>query len=138
MREAGPGIGVQNGAIGALILAIAFLVGVQWGPTGMGVAWIAAYPLYLGISAWRTLPVIGVAHAGHGRRGRRARRRGGFAMALIVGLVDPRLPPLDRALAAGDARARSARRSMRAWMLVFARSTVRELIAIARKQPRPA
>ena len=128
-----PGIGVQNGAVGALILTTAFLVGVRWGPTGMGVAWITAYPLYLAISAWRTLPVIGV-RARDVARAVASPALAAIAMALIVGLVDRALPPLDAhwrlvVLVAIGAAVYAA------WMLIFARATVRELIAVARKQP---
>ena len=56
-----PGIGVRNGATGAAILLAAFAVGVGWGPIGLAWAWLAAYPPYLAISLWRSLPVIGVA-----------------------------------------------------------------------------
>lgn len=128
-----PGIGVRNGAIGAAILGTAFLIGVHWGPMGMGIAWIAAYPLYLAISAWRSLPVIGV----------RARDVGGaiaspalaaIAMALAVWLVDQSLPPiivqarLAILVSVGGA-------VYAAWMLVFARATVAELVAAVRKRP---
>ncbi|MCK8458172.1 lipopolysaccharide biosynthesis protein [Sphingomonas faeni] len=131
-----PGVGVRNGATGAVILAIAFLIGVQWGPTGMAIAWIAAYPLYLAISAWRTLPVIGV-RARDVASAVASPVFAGIAMALVVGLVDRTLPPLDApwrlailvpigvVVYAG-------------WMLIFARATIREVIAIARKQPLPA
>ena len=131
-----PGIGVRNGATGAIILASAFLVGVHWGPTGMGVAWILAYPLYLSISAWRTLPVIGV-RARDVAAAVAAPAFGGIAMALVVGLVDHALPPLDAhwrlAILVPIGAAVYA-----SWMLVFARATIREVIAIARKQPLPA
>ncbi|WP_435368634.1 lipopolysaccharide biosynthesis protein [Sphingomonas faeni] len=131
-----PGIGVRNGATGAIILASAFLVGVHWGPTGMGVAWILAYPLYLSISAWRTLPVIGV-RARDVAAAVAAPAFGGIAMALVVGLVDRTLPPLDAhwrlAILVPIGAAIYA-----SWMLVFARATIREVIAIARKQPLPA
>ena len=131
-----PGIGVRNGATGAIILATAFLVGVHWGPTGMGVAWILAYPLYLSISAWRTLPVIGV-RARDVAAAVAAPAFGGIAMALVVGLVDRTLPPLDAhwrlAILVPIGAAVYA-----SWMLVFARATIREVIAIARKQPLPA
>ncbi len=128
-----PGIGVQNGAVGAMILTTAFLVGVQWGPTGMGIAWITAYPLYLAISAWRTLPVIGV-RARDVARAVASPALAAIAMALIVGLVDRGLPPLDShwrllVLVAIGAAVYAA------WMLIFARATVRELIAVVRKQP---
>ncbi len=128
-----PGIGVRNGAIGAAILGTAFLIGVHWGPMGMGIAWIAAYPLYLAISAWRSLPVIGV----------RARDVGtaiaspalaAIAMALAVWLVDQSLPPiivqarLAILVSVGGA-------VYAAWMLVFARATVAELVSAVRKRP---
>lgn len=88
-----PGIGVRNGATGAAILTAAFLIGVYWGPVGLGYAWIAAYPLYLAASLHRALPVIG------------ARLRdlvaaiaqpvmASVAMAILVALVDRTLPAL--------------------------------------------
>lgn len=55
-----PGVSVRNGATGAVILTGAYLIGVQWGATGLAWAWIIGYPVYLAISLRRTLPVIGV------------------------------------------------------------------------------
>ena len=55
-----PEIGARNGLTGAIFLPLTFLVGVHWGINGLIAAWFVAYPFYLGISAWRTLPVIGV------------------------------------------------------------------------------
>ena len=128
-----PGIGVRNGAVGATILAIAFLYAVQWGPTGLGWAWVCAYPLYLAISTWRSLPVIG------------ARVRdlvdaiappalAAIAMALVVTVVDDALPPFGPhvrllVLIAVGALVYGA------WLGLFARASVREFIAIVRKQP---
>ncbi|MDQ0838690.1 polysaccharide biosynthesis C-terminal domain-containing protein [Sphingomonas faeni] len=129
-----PGMGVQNGAVGALILTTAFLVGVQWGPTGMGVAWITAYPVYMAISAWRTLPVIGVCAYDVVRA---VASPALAAIALVVGLIDRTLPPLyapwQLALRVTIGAAVYAR-----WMLVFARGIVREMISVVRKQPTPA
>ncbi|MBC6435733.1 lipopolysaccharide biosynthesis protein, partial [Nostoc sp. HG1] len=82
-----PGIGVANGVIGAVILAVAFLIGVRWGPMGLASAWVAAYPLYLGVSLWRSLPVIGASFASVGR-GVVQPVLGSIAMALIVVGVD--------------------------------------------------
>jgi O-antigen/teichoic acid export membrane protein len=129
-----PGIGVQNGATGAVILGAAFLVGVQWGPVGMAAAWIMAYPIYLGISAWRTLPIIGV----------RVRDivaavaspvLAAIVMGLVVTLVDrlllPPLSPAPRltiliAIGAGV---------YGLWLVAFARQMIRDLIALVRKTP---
>jgi O-antigen/teichoic acid export membrane protein len=128
-----PGIGVRNGAAGSVVLAIAFLVGVNWGPAGLATAWIVAYPIYLGISLWRSLPVIGsnvraiadaIAPA----------LLAALVMALGVVMVDHILPPLHPLprlailIAAGGA-------IYGAWLLLFARQVVGELIAIVRKQP---
>lgn len=55
-----PGISARNAATGAVLLPAAFLIGVQWGIQGLIAAWFVAYPLYLAICTWRTLPVIGV------------------------------------------------------------------------------
>jgi O-antigen/teichoic acid export membrane protein len=128
-----PGIGVRNGATGAAILGTAFLIGVEWGPTGLGLAWIAAYPLYFAISAWRSLPVIGVP-ARAVARAVASPALAAIAMALAVWLVDQRLPVLDPVwrlavlLAVGGV-------VYAGWMLAFARAALGELVAVLRKRP---
>ncbi len=88
-----PGIGVVNGACGSIVLAAAFLIGVRYGPTGLAIGWIAAYPVYLGISLWRSLPVIGT-------RGRAVASAilpslvAGLLMMGIVAAIDAALPPM--------------------------------------------
>ncbi|MEG3089071.1 lipopolysaccharide biosynthesis protein [Sphingomonas sp. PB4P5] len=131
-----PGIGVQNGAIGALVMGTAFLIGVQYGLIGLAVAWILAYPIYLGISLWRALPVIGTTALALAEAIAPALLCAA-GMALAVWRIDGALPilaPLPRlailvgigALFYGGA------------LLLFARGVVRDLIAIVRKQPLPA
>jgi O-antigen/teichoic acid export membrane protein len=125
-----PSIGMKNGAFGAAVLAASFLVGVQWGPTGIAAAWIVAYPIYLAVSMWRSLPVIG------------ARLRdvadavappllAAVAMALVVTLVDhalPPLPPFPRlALLASTGAAVYG-----LWLVTFSRHVVREIIELIR------
>jgi O-antigen/teichoic acid export membrane protein len=128
-----PGIGVRNGAIGAVVLAIAFLFGVNWGPAGLATAWIIAYPIYLGISLWRSLPVIGTnVHAV--AEAIAPALLAALGMALAVVLVDDILPPLHPAprlailVATGGI-------VYAGWLMMFARGVVRDLIAIVRKQP---
>ncbi len=82
-----PGIGVRNGATGSAILAIGFLIGVQWGVTGLATAWILCYPLYLAISCWRSLPVIG-AGIGEVARAVAPSLAAAMVMAIVVALVD--------------------------------------------------
>ncbi|MBS0479515.1 MAG: lipopolysaccharide biosynthesis protein [Proteobacteria bacterium] len=123
-----PSVGMKNGAFGACVLAASFLVGVRWGATGIATAWIVAYPIYLAVSAWRSLPVIG------------ARLRdlaeaiapplfAAVAMALVVTIVDRTLPPLSPlprlALLATIGAA-----TYGLWLMVFARHVVRELVEL--------
>ncbi|MBN8849393.1 MULTISPECIES: lipopolysaccharide biosynthesis protein [unclassified Sphingomonas] len=126
-----PGIGVRNGATGAVILSAAFLIAVRWGPVGLGWAWICAYPLYLGFTCRRSLPVIGTSLA---------RVAGAITpplaaasvMAMAVLLVDARLPRLAPAphlavlVAVGGAVYGGA-------LFAFARGTIEELVALVRR-----
>jgi O-antigen/teichoic acid export membrane protein len=128
-----PGIGVRNGAIGAAVLTIGFLIGVPWGPTGLATAWICAYPIYLGISMWRSLPVIGtnlraIADAVA------PPLLAALVMALAVVLADHLLPPL-APLPRLAILVTTGGLVYGAWLLAFARPLVRELVAIIRKQP---
>lgn len=125
-----PGIGVRNGATGALLLGAAFLVGVRFGPVGLAGAWLAAYPLYLGSSAWRSLPVIGVSarallNAVLPSVGAAA------AMAAVVVMADralpPLVPPLHLAVLVGIGVATYA-----IALLTFARPLVADLMSIRR------
>ncbi|WNO54296.1 lipopolysaccharide biosynthesis protein [Stakelama saccharophila] len=127
-----PGISARNGATGAVVLPVAFLAGVHWGATGLAVAWIAAYPLYLLIAARRTLPVIGL----------RARALAGavtppivaaLTMALIVAGVDSMLPAVGPVLRLATLVAAGAA-TYGAWLLLFARDTVTELVDLLRRR----
>jgi O-antigen/teichoic acid export membrane protein len=127
-----PRIGMRNGLIGGLLLCLAFAIGVHWGIMGVVAGWFAAYPLYLAISARRTLPVIGV----------RLRELVGAiapaaiasgAMALLVVLLDSALPPMAPAprlalLVATGAAAYGA------WLFVFARGTIDDVVDMVRKR----
>ncbi len=127
-----PGIGVGNGAIGAMLLAAAFLVGIRWGVTGMAVAWLIAYPPYFAISAARALPVIGVSGKVVGRAVLPA-LQAGIAMTILVLLVDRILPlaaPVTRLavlVTVGGA-------SYLAWLATFSRPLVAQVIALARRR----
>jgi len=118
------------------VLAAAFLVGVRWGPVGLAWSWLAAYPVYLAVSTWRSLPVIG------------ARVRdladaiapaacAAIGMAVVVTLTDRSLPPLAPPARLAVLVAIGAA-TYGAWLALFARGTVRELIAVVRKRPVPA
>ncbi|WP_404372632.1 lipopolysaccharide biosynthesis protein [Sphingomonas sp. MMS24-J45] len=128
-----PGIGVGNGAAGAAILAVGFLVGVQWGATGLAAAWICGYPLYLGFSLWRALPVIGTSLRAIADAVAPA-LLAALAMALVVTLVDgalPVLPSIVRLLILVGI----GTGVYGCWLAAFSRPVLRELIAVVRKQP---
>ncbi|MBW6524365.1 lipopolysaccharide biosynthesis protein [Sphingomonas sp. RHCKR47] len=125
-----PDVGVVNGAIGAGLLTLAFLIGVRGGVTGLATAWIVAYPLYLAIGSRRALPVIGVTWDAVARAIAPAALCAG-AMALAVLGLDHLLPPLCAVprlvflVAAGAV-------SYLGLLLGLARGTVREVVALVR------
>ena len=125
-----PGVGVANGAIGAMLLTASFLVGVRYGVTGLATAWIAAYPLYLAISSRRALPVIGVSWRQVARAAAPALLSAGAMAAVVLGL-DRLLPPLAAAprlavlVSAGAV-------CYAALLLTFARGTMREVVRLVR------
>ena len=128
-----PGVGVVNGAIGAGLLATAFLIGVHWGATGLALAWVCAYPLYLAFGTWRSLPVIG-ARPGELGAAIAPPLLAAIAMASIVTLIDHALPPLPPAprlaiLVVVGAAAYGG------WLIAFSRGTVREVVALMSRQP---
>ena len=128
-----PGIGVENGATGALILGIAYLIGVHWGPTGLAWSWIAAYPLYLAISIWRSLPVLGVTLSRLIDAIAPA-VLAAIAMAGVVLLVDralpPMVPPARLAILVASGAAVYA-----ALLAIFARQRLADLVALIRREP---
>ncbi|TKD51851.1 lipopolysaccharide biosynthesis protein [Sphingomonas baiyangensis] len=127
-----PGLAATNGAIGAVILPIAFLAGLQWSVTGLATAWIVAWPLFLAITAWRSFVVVGIDAAGFARAVAPP-VIAALAMGAAVLALDSALPALDALprlallVAAGGA-------VYLAWLLAFARSTLDELIAFARNR----
>ena len=128
-----PGISMRNGATGAFILTIAYLIGIQWGVMGLAWSWVAAYPIYLAISLWRALPVIGVSP------------RGLFdaltpsliaasAMAILVALADDLLPVLPAPLRLAILVTIGAIAYV-GWLRLFSQDLIRELITTVRRQP---
>ncbi len=127
-----PGMSLRNGIVGSIILPIGFLIGVQWGVTGMAVAWVVAYPIYLTISAWQTLPVLQV-------RPRELITEvqtpllAGLAMASVVLIVDRALPPLSP-LAQLALLIATGGTVYCGWLMIFARPVVRQTIALIRNR----
>lgn len=125
-----PGVTAGTTAIGAVLLPIAFLVGVQFGITGIAAAWIVSHPILLAIVAARALPVIGVTF----RRYLRATAPpvlAAAAMALLVAAADAALPALAPVARLGVLVLVGAVAYPGALML-FAPTVVREAIALIR------
>ena len=55
-----PRISAEISAFGAVVMPIAFLIGVRFGATGLAWGWVAAYPLLLAFTVLRTGKHIGV------------------------------------------------------------------------------
>lgn len=55
-----PRVTVRCSAFGAAFMPLAFLVGVQYGVTGLALAWVLGMPVVLGFNLWMSCPVIGV------------------------------------------------------------------------------
>lgn len=128
-----PGIGVRNGAFGAVVLAAGFLVGVQWGAVGLAATWICAYPVYLAFSLWRSLPVIGASVRSVADAISPA-LLAAAAMALCVALADDALPTM-HPLAHLATLVTIGGAVYGGWLMLFARHVLRELVAVVRKQP---
>ena len=128
-----PGIGVVNGACGSLVLAAAFLAGVHYGPTGLAIGWIAAYPVYLAISLWRSLPIIGATIASVARAILPS-LIAALLMAGIVATIDgwlpPMIPPLRLALLTGIGALVYV-----GALAIVARPVLREAVAMVRGRP---
>jgi len=131
-----PGIAVRNGAVGSVVLTIAFLIGVQWGAIGLAWSWVAAYPVYLAISTWRSLPVIG-ARLPQLADAIAPAALAAIAMGLVVHVVDQTLPDMSAHLRLLTLIVVGAA-VYSTWLILFARGTLREIIAMVRKQPLPA
>lgn len=127
-----PGISTRNAATGALLLPVAFLVAVRWGVSGLALSWLVAYPLFLLVCAWRTLPVIGLTWREWLGASLPA-VLAGLAMAAIVLLVDRSLAPIEPLthlaflVCTGGA-------AYGAWLAVFARDTLDEVVDLVRRR----
>ncbi|WP_342768372.1 lipopolysaccharide biosynthesis protein [Sphingomonas gilva] len=127
-----PEIAARNALNGALLLPLAYLVGVHWGIEGLAAAWIVAMPLYFLISANRSLPVIEVS-GGDFARALAPVAAAATAMALGVALLDralpamPDLPRLAALVLAGGAL-------YLALLFALARTAIGELIAVIRNR----
>ena len=127
-----PEVSARNAATGAVILGVAFLIGVNWGVRGLGFAWIAAYPLYLTLCGRRSLPVIGT-NAAAVAKAASVPVVAAVVMAVVVAVVDRMLPalmPFARLMTLSTIGGAV----YFGWLLMFARATVVETIDLVRNR----
>jgi len=55
-----PGMAVRTGLVGAALMPLAFLAGIQWGTAGLAWAWLAGMAVLLAATIEMSLPVIGI------------------------------------------------------------------------------
>ena len=53
-------VSVSNNFIACVLMPVSFAIGAHWGLQGVCLAWVCGYPLYVALSLFRALPVIGV------------------------------------------------------------------------------
>ena len=126
-----PGIGVRAAAIGAVVLPVAYWLGVRGGPEGLALVWLVTQPLMLWVLAARALPVLGLSACEVGRALAPA-VRAAVAMALAVVLADHLanglLPTVRLATLVTVGAALYA-----GWLWLFSRDTVDALVALVRR-----
>lgn len=130
-----PGIASGNAAAGALLMPVVFLVGAQWGIVGIAWAWMVAYPLLLAFAAVRSLPIIGIRSIDL-LRAVAPPVLAAAAMAAAVMLVDRMLPAMPQILRLAVLVATGGPIYC-LWLFLFARETVRDLIALVRGRRMP-
>lgn len=131
-----PGIALRTGIAGAIILPVAFVIGLGWGIEGLAWAWLGGMAVHCLATIALALPEIGVSRAGLA-----AAVAPGLlastAMALCVAALERGLPPLAPeprlliTVAAGIA-------AYALLLFVFARPVVDDVVALVRPKRRAA
>ncbi len=125
-----PSLAVYTGAFGAVMMVIAFLIGVQWGIIGLAWAWLAGMAALLCVTVTVSLHVIGT-RLGELAAAVRPGLAAATAMAIAVAVLDSVLPPLSSPirLAALVSFGAAAYGTL---LFTFARPMIDEIIAILR------
>lgn len=131
-----PGVTAQVSMVGAIIMPVAFWIGIRFGAIGLAWAWLLAFPLL----TFATVRLAGKP------MGLRFRDLGtailpailcAAAMALVVAGIDRILPPLAAPVRLG-ALVSAGAASFAAILFLFARATMDELIGLVVHRTAPA
>lgn len=131
-----PGLTTLTSLLGAVLLPIAYVVGIQWGPIGLAASWLVGYPLLVALSSIWVLPVIGVS-ARQLLAAVAPTALAGTAMLMAVRALDTMLHDtsdvtrLAALVATGGAVYGLA-------LMLFARERIDELIDFVRRRKQPA
>lgn len=128
-----PGTTARIAAVGAVLMPCAFLIGVQFGAIGLAWAWLGAFPILTLITTrlagapmgLRVVDLVRAAAPGLGCA---------IVMAGVVMGVDRMLPPLPAPMRLG-LLVPAGGGAFLAALILCARSTVQELIALIRRAP---
>ncbi|MBC7986615.1 MAG: lipopolysaccharide biosynthesis protein [Sphingomonadaceae bacterium] len=129
-----PWLAVRINMLGALIMPIAFLIGINWGTQGMAWAWLTGFPLLTLATIALSLPVIGLSLRQLGAAILPALAASGAMAALVYGAdveIARHLDPLPRlALLVGCGITAYA-----CYLVAFAREALAELWSFASGRP---
>jgi O-antigen/teichoic acid export membrane protein len=128
-----PGLALRTGIAGAIILPVAFVLGLSWGIEGLSFAWLGGMILLLGVTVFMSLPAIGVARSELAEAAMPGVAASAAMAALVAGLdalLPPMPPPAHLALLVLFGVA-----AYGGLLFVFARGAVDEAVAILRKKP---
>ena len=128
-----PGLQLRVGAIGAVLMTGAFLIGINWGTIGLAWAWLGGMAALLAATVVTSAPAIGLRKRDFAKAVAPGLAAAG-AMALLVAGFDRLLPPLGE-LARLGLLASFGAAAYAGLLLLFARDTVDEMIALLRPSP---
>jgi O-antigen/teichoic acid export membrane protein len=131
-----PKIAAISSAAGAVVLPIAFAVGVGFGPIGMAAAWVVSMPLLVLLSSSLSLPVLGLSWT---RLGQAVLPplAAALAMGAVVTGVDRLLPPLAPPVRLA-ALVPVGVLAYAGFVMLFARDIVSQALAMVRGRAKPA
>jgi O-antigen/teichoic acid export membrane protein len=131
-----PRIAAITSAAGAILLPVAFLIGVRHGAIGMAAAWVVSMPVLVLFSSALSLPVLGLSWA---RLGQAVLPplAAALAMGAVVTGIDRLLPPLAPAVRLATLVPIGVI-AYAGFVLLFARAIMSQALAMARGRAKPA